>query len=394
MIAFFTNFMNHHQRTLADNLYELTDGDYKFVTSMPVPNERLSLGYKDANHDRQYILNTYESSEEYTLAKEIEKTADIVIVGSYSDDLLKNRLPLGKLTFHCGERYFKEGISLARLPWNLASAMKHIRKFQKYENYQYLCMSAYAPYDINMFANYRNRMYKWGYFTEVKTYNIKELLQTKKNKKLIQIIWAGRLIDWKHPELAIDIASRLKLEKYEFRLKIIGTGVLENELRQRIELENLEEYIEIMGAMPPEKVRSEMEKSDIFLFTSDFNEGWGAVLNEAMNSACAVVSSHAVGAAPYLIKQGQNGYVYQNGDVDELYKYVETLMNDEQLRSSLGTAAYMTIKNTWNASVAAKRFLLLCDAIKNHRASPFEDGPCSRAEIIREKDMYSRITGQ
>ena len=34
-----------------------------------------------------------------------------------------------------------------------------------------------------------------------------------------------------------------------------------------------------------------MEKADIFLFTSDRREGWGAVANEAMNSACALVVS-------------------------------------------------------------------------------------------------------
>jgi hypothetical protein len=36
--------------------------------------------------------------------------------------------------------------------------------------------------------------------------------------------------------------------------------------------------------MPPEEVRVHMEQSNIYLFTSDFGEGWGAVLNEAMNS--------------------------------------------------------------------------------------------------------------
>ena len=33
-----------------------------------------------------------------------------------------------------------------------------------------------------------------------------------------------------------------------------------------------------------------MEQADIYLFTSDRNEGWGAVANEAMNSACAMVA--------------------------------------------------------------------------------------------------------
>ena len=61
-----------------------------------------------------------------------------------------------------------------------------------------------------------------------------------------------------------------------------------------------------------------MEKSSIYLFTSNFDEGWGAVLNESMNSACAVISSHAAGATPFLISHNINGLLYTSGDVDEL----------------------------------------------------------------------------
>ena len=65
--------------------------------------------------------------------------------------------------------------------------------------------------------------------------------------------------------------------------------------------------------MSPEKVRSVMEKSHIFVFTSSHLEGWGAVVNEAMNSGCAVVANVQAGAVPYLIEQGVNGIAYPRG---------------------------------------------------------------------------------
>ena len=74
----------------------------------------------------------------------------------------------------------------------------------------------------------------------------------------------------------------------------------------------LEDCVHMLGAMSPDEVRKHMEQANIFLFTSDRNEGWGAVLNEAMNSGCAVVASHAIGSVPYLIKNGNNGYIYEN----------------------------------------------------------------------------------
>ena len=72
-------------------------------------------------------------------------------------------------------------------------------------------------------------------------------------------------------------------------------------LERRTAQMGLQNRIQILPPMPPEAVRRRMEQANLFLLTSDFQEGWGAVLNEAMNSGCAVVASHAAGAAPYLL---------------------------------------------------------------------------------------------
>lgn len=55
------------------------------------------------------------------------------------------------------------------------------------------------------------------------------------------------------------------------------------------------------------KVREHMEDADIFLFTSDYNGGRGAVLNESMNSGCMVAASHAIGSVPFLLEDGKRG---------------------------------------------------------------------------------------
>lgn len=77
---------------------------------------------------------------------------------------------------------------------------------------------------------------------------------------------------------------------------------------------HLSEYVTFAGFKKPEQVREYMENADIFLFTSDYGEGWGAVLNEAMNSCMAVVADCGIGAAPFLLKPGKNGMVYPDGN--------------------------------------------------------------------------------
>lgn len=106
----------------------------------------------------------------------------------------------------------------------------------------------------------------------------------------------------------------------------MGAGPKEKEIKEEIQAKNIENRVFLTGAMSAEKVRHEMESSGIFLFTSDFGEGWGAVLNEAMNSGCAVIASHAAGATPYLVKNGENGLIYESGNDEKLYEKLKYLL--------------------------------------------------------------------
>ena len=123
-----------------------------------------------------------------------------------------------------------------------------------------------------------------------------------------------------------------------------------------------------------------MEKSQIFLATSDRQEGWGAVVNEAMNSGCAVVANENIGATPYLIKDGENGLIYKNDSVDALYKKVKYLLDNNEKAKELGKNAYKSLKEEWNAKIAAERLLELAEILKNNKkCERFEKGPCSQA---------------
>jgi len=167
-------------------------------------------------------------------------------------------------------------------------------------------------------------------------------------------------------------------------MSVIGNGEMEAQLHEMIRRKGVEDCVEMLGAMSPDEVRAHMERADVFLFTSDFNEGWGAVLNESMNSGCAVVASHAIGSVPFLIKDGVNGLIYENGNQKHFEKQVCRLLDDDAYRRKMGENAYATISDTWNAQVASGRFVELArEIIKGNTAQTlFEDGPCSSAEIL------------
>jgi glycosyltransferase involved in cell wall biosynthesis len=169
----------------------------------------------------------------------------------------------------------------------------------------------------------------------------------------------------------------LKDNGYKFDLDIIGTGPMESQIKNMIVSNNLQNEVKLLGSMKPEQVREHMEKANIFLFTSDFNEGWGAVLNESMNSGCGIVASHAIGSVPFLLKNKINGLIYKNGDINHLYQNVKYLLDNEKGCYQMGINAYNTLHESWNAKEAAKRVIKLSEGLLNGNVPVFKDGPCS-----------------
>lgn len=385
-IVYVSNFMNHHQHPFSSALLRQKNIEYVFVSLEPTPDERTSLGYADMNHSCSFVLPAYASAENQQAAQKLLDEADVAIFGSCPDALISRRAGQGKLCFKFSERYFKNVGGFRRTLHNFASAWRHLKPFER-KNVYFCCSSAFTAADVNRYTDFQGRTYKWGYFPEVKHYELDTLMQGKASVSggAVSILWAGRFLDLKHPDEAVRLAAALKQKGYAFRLDLIGTGELESALRAMIEEEQLCDCVTLLGSMPPEQVRAHMEKADIYLFTSDFQEGWGAVLNESMNSGCAVVASHAIGSVPFLLEDGKNGLIYENGSSAHLQRQAERLLDDAALRRRLGEAACRTMETTWNAEVAAERFLNLCQHLLAGEKSPelYADGPCSRAEILR-----------
>ena len=142
--------------------------------------------------------------------------------------------------------------------------------------------------------------------------------------------------------------------------------------------------VEFTGALPTEQVRAEMENAQIFLFTSDRGEGWGVVLNEAMNSGCAVVAGEKIGAVPYLLEHGRNGLMFRDRNIDDLTEKVAGLLREPERASMFGRNAYDTVTCEWDAGTAAVRFVKLYEALRDSDGSVrlWDEGPCSVAPIF------------
>lgn len=373
-VVFVSNYYSYHQAALSEQLYRLTDGNFRFIATGVMDEDRIRMGWgSEALPD--YVLTYNDDPAE---CDRLLLSADAAILGSSPYALKEKRLAAGKLSFLYAERTNKV------VSYRLLRAIPMFRRmYGKWDCLYFLCASAFLPVDFRFVTPHKDRFYRWGYFPQVNTYDIRSLLAGKKPRS---ILWAGRFIDWKHPEACLDVAEKLLADGItDFTLDMIGDGELRESIREQVTARHLDDHVRLPGSMPPEEVRRRMEESAVYIFTSDRQEGWGAVLNESMNSGCAVVASGEIGSVPYLLRHGENGFVYRDGDTDDLYRKVKTLLTDTEKREKFGEVAYHTLADLWNAEVAAKRLLELAENLRDGKtADIYSDGPCSKAPVIKD----------
>lgn len=403
-LTFVSNYINHHQIPVSNELYRLLGDGYHFVQTEPVEGERLQMGWQDESGKLPYLKLFYEEPE---YCKKLILNSEVVVFGGTDEEsYIKPRLAAGKIVLRYSERIYKSGQWKAVSPRGLKKKYEDHTRYRKAPVYL-LCAGGYVASDFHLVRAYPDKMFKWGYFPETRHPDKASLLE-KHRDGVVSLLWAGRFIDWKHPELPILLAEYLKERGYAFHLSMIGGGEMEEEIRKLIAEKKLEAEVTLCGYRKPAEVREMMGRAQVYLITSDYKEGWGAVLNEAMNSGCAVLVSHAIGAAPFLLRHGENGLIFKSGDRKDMFEKGEQLLKSASERRRLGDAAYETILQGWNAEKAADRLVEFVGKLTGgeedgkagrvnlHRGNitrnienpAYEKGPLSAAEVISPGRMY------
>lgn len=174
------------------------------------------------------------------------------------------------------------------------------------------------------------------------------------------------------------MAEKLRQKGHSFVIDFYGSGEEEASTRALASHLGLEDCINFLGAVPNEQVLQAMRQHDIFLFTSDSNEGWGAVANESMSQGCVLVGSDAIGSIPFLVKHRQNGLVFRSCQVDSLVEEAEWLITHPQEMRRMQRAAVSTMQKMWSPRNAARQFLQLVGDLENGRECSVKEGPGSK----------------
>lgn len=375
-LVFYSLVLNHHQASVADELYKLLGEDYAFVeTARCMDNKGATEDYST----RPYLIRSWETKKVYEKAMSLALNAEVCVFSGYEAlPFEKERLKKGLFSFDMGERMLKRGWLNLASPKIIKMVMAyHLGGWSKKPLYK-LCCSAFAASDQYKLKTFEGKCYKWGYFTEVKELK-NDMFKFKSSNDSIGIMWCARFLNLKHPELPVKLARRLKDQGYKFQIKMAGGGALFQKARRLISKLDVGNCVSLLGNLPNEEILDLMHRSQIFIFTSDQNEGWGTVANEAMSNGCVLVASDTIGSTPYLIKEGLTGFSFTSCDVDSMTEKVKWLIEHPHKMQEIQRNAYQQMKDVWNPKQAAVNLLTLIKDIQNDQVTSIQEGPCSKA---------------
>lgn len=163
-------------------------------------------------------------------------------------------------------------------------------------------------------------------------------------KDTYKILFVGRLSkNHKRPHLLIEAFAGLADEFPNWNVELWGAEdgkAYYKELQLLIKKHHLENRVFLKG--PTNDVPSVLQQGDIFAFPSAY-EGFGLALGEAMSMGLPAVGYKSCSAVNELIKDGENGYLCDDG-IEPLRISMKRLMSSLSIRVSLGEGARIDMK--------------------------------------------------
>ena len=203
-----------------------------------------------------------------------------------------------------------------------------------------VCISQFAKGQLMRISHpdhwHKLKVCRLGVDPEQFTYAERPISQEK-----VKLLCVGRLTPAKGQILLVQACARLRDERHDFSLTLVGDGPDRGRIEKEIANLEMGSHIELTGALNQAAVRQHFSQSDIFVLPS-LAEGIPVVLMEAMSSGVPCVST-PVNGIPELIQHDCTGLLATPGDVDSLTVQLRRLIEQPELRLSLAKAAHTKV---------------------------------------------------
>ena len=146
----------------------------------------------------------------------------------------------------------------------------------------------------------------------------------------------------------------------QWRLIIVGDGVLKKELESKIKALNLQESVILKPFT--KQIEKEYLSASIYAMSSHF-EGFGMVLAEASSYGLPCIAFDVKTGPSDIIADEKSGFLVEDNDLQGYADKLMLLMRDENLRENFGTKAKQVVSEKFSKEVVMKEWQGLFDEL-------------------------------
>lgn len=174
--------------------------------------------------------------------------------------------------------------------------------------------------------------------------------------KLIVFNYIGRILRDKGVDDYIEAAKRIKKNYPNTEFNMIGF-IEPTESHYEEDLRILTERGIVNYRGNQKDVRPFIAKAHAIIHPSTYGEGMSNVLLENAASGCFLITTDNPGCRE-TVNNGESGYIYSGGNVDELVKVVEKFLAlDNEVRKQMGLKGRKKMEQEFSREVVVKSYL-------------------------------------
>jgi glycosyltransferase involved in cell wall biosynthesis len=155
-----------------------------------------------------------------------------------------------------------------------------------------------------------------------------------------ELLFVGQLVRGKGVDLLLKAVARVDRD---LRVKIIGKGNAEPELRSLARRLGVSEMVEFVGWVSPEELSKHYAQASFVVVPSRWPEPFGMVGLEAMRNGRAVVAFDVGGIGDWL-EDGHTGVLVSGASVSALTEELTRLLDNPELTAEMGRNAYQSVQ--------------------------------------------------
>ncbi|GAA4119656.1 glycosyltransferase [Enteractinococcus coprophilus] len=180
------------------------------------------------------------------------------------------------------------------------------------------------------------------------------------HNEVFTIGYLGSFQDYEGLEDIIEAVKILRVRGTQVRVRMVGDGLQYNAVRSRIKADGLDEVFELTGRVPHEAVIDQYKMMDVLVYPRRSTGATETITPlkpfEALALAKPIIVSDVAPLAE-IAGDNERGLVFRNGDIEGFARAIQRLVDEPELRVSLGQHGrdWVVVHRNWG--IVAETFV-------------------------------------